>query len=335
MLPADATAGELVREARLSRRAWRHLRRDPSFWIGGVLVAVVVVAAVFAPFIAPHDPNFAYRVRDGGLTDRGDPVGPSVRFPLGTDRLGRDELSSLMHGARPSLTVGIAANVVAALLGTAVGAVAGFAGNPRMHVRFGRRGIGLRLPIETFLMRLTDVTLALPALLLAMALASVVGQSLWLVAGVIAALLWTATARIVYGRVLDVKRNEFVLAAEAVGLSPARILVRHVLPHVLSLVVVYATLGISSTILFESTLSFLGAGVPPPTASWGAMIAEHVSYYASQPRLMILPGLAILLTVLGFNLLGDSLRDALDPRHDERGAHLGLGVQPTRLEEVH
>lgn len=162
-------------------------------------------------------------------------------------------------------------------------------------------------------MRITDVLLALPALLLAIALAAVVGPSMVLVTTVIAALLWTTTARIVYGRVLDLKRREFVDAAEAIGVHGWRILWRHVMPHVVPVVVVYATLGIATTVLFETTLSYLGAGVPPPTPSWGSMLAEHVSYYASQPRLVLLPGLAIMVTILAFNLLGDALRDALDP----------------------
>ncbi len=295
-------------------RVWQRLRADPAFWIGTTLVAALLIVAFGAPVVAPHDPNEAFRVREGGLTATGDPVGPTARFPLGTDRLGRDELSRLVFGARTSLTVALAATLLASTLGTVVGAVAGFAGSPEVTIRVGRRRLRARLPVEMLLMRMTDVTLALPALLLAMAAAAVIGPSLWVVTGVVAALLWTTTARIVYGRVLDVKRNDFVMAAHALGTSGARILSRHLLPHILPLVIIYGTLGISATVLFEATLSFLGAGVPPPTASWGTMVSEHIGFYATQPRLVLLPGLAIVATVLGFNLLGDALRDALDPR---------------------
>jgi peptide/nickel transport system permease protein len=294
-------------------RIWLALRSDPSFWIGGSIVLAVVLFAVLAPLVAPHDPDLAYRVRDGGLTPGGDPVGPTGQFPLGTDRLGRDYLSRLLFGARTSLTVGLVANGLATLVGLVVGSLAGFAGNPPVRLGLGRYAIRVRLPIETALMRATDAVLAMPALLLAIALAAVIGPSLALVTFVIAGLLWTTTARIVYGRVLDVKRRDFIQAAEAIGVSPARILIRHVLPHVLPVVVVYGTLGIAATVLFETSLSYLGVGVPPPTPSWGTMIADHISYYATQPRLVILPGLAIMLTILAFNLLGDALRDALDP----------------------
>jgi peptide/nickel transport system permease protein len=294
-------------------RIWLALRSDPSFWIGGSIVLALVALAVLAPLIAPHDPALQYRVRDGGLTSAFDPVGPTRQFPLGTDRLGRDYLSRLLFGARTSLTVGLVANGLATLVGLVVGSLAGFAGNPPVRLGLGRYAIRVRLPIETALMRATDAVLAMPALLLAIALAAVVGPSLALVTIVIAGLLWTTTARIVYGRVLDVKRRDFIQAAEAIGVSPARILIRHVLPHVLPVVVVYGTLGIAAAVLFETSLSYLGVGVPPPTPSWGTMIAEHISYYATQPRLVILPGLAIMLTILAFNLLGDALRDALDP----------------------
>jgi peptide/nickel transport system permease protein len=292
---------------------WLALRSDPSFWIGGSIVLALVALAVFAPLIAPHDPDLQFRVRDGGLTSAFDPVGPTGQFPLGTDRLGRDYLSRLLFGARTSLTVGLVANGLATVIGLVVGSLAGFAGNPQVRLRLGRYAIRVRLPIETALMRATDAVLAMPALLLAIALAAVIGPSLALVTIVIAGLLWTTTARIVYGRVLDVKRRDFIQAAEAIGVSPGRILIRHVLPHVLPVVVVYGTLGIAATVLFEASLSYLGVGVPPPTPSWGTMIAEHISYYATQPRLVILPGLAIMLAILAFNLLGDALRDALDP----------------------
>ena len=214
-------------------------------------------------------------------------------------------MSRLIYGARTSLTVGLAANLMATGFGTLVGAVAGFVGDP--PVRIGRR-LRFRLPVETLLMRSTDILLALPALLLAIALAAVVGQSLGVVITVIAALLWTTTARIVYGRVLDLKRREFIEPAIALGASSPRILIRHVLPHVAPLVVVYATLGIAATVLFEATLSYLGAGVPRPTPSWGSMISEGTPYYQTDPLLVLVPGLAIMLTILAFNLLGDALR---------------------------
>jgi peptide/nickel transport system permease protein len=297
----------------------RRLRRDPSFVVGGATVAMLVLVAILAPLLAPHDPNLGYRAPVGIRPD-GDPVGPNAQFLLGTDRLGRDELSRLIFGARTSLTVGLLANVLASLLGLVVGAIAGFVGDP--PVRIGRR-VAFRLPIETLLMRTTDVLLALPALLIAIALAAVVGPSLGVVVIVIAAILWTTTARIVYGRVLDIKRREFIEAAVAIGTPSYRILVRHVLPHVAPLVVVYATLGIASTVLFEATLSYLGVGVPPPDPSWGSMIAESTTFYATQPRLVLLPGLAIMLTILAFNLLGDALRDALDP-------HLAHAADRTR-----
>ena len=162
-------------------------------------------------------------------------------------------------------------------------------------------------------MRTTDAILSFPVLLLAIALVAVVGPSLVLVVIVIAAVLWTPIARVVYSRVLVIREAEFIVAARAVGVRPMRILTHHILPHVTSLIVVYATLGIASTVLFEATLSFLGVGVPVPTASWGGMIFEHIGYYATIPRVVVLPGLAIMATILAFNLLGDALADAFDP----------------------
>ena len=171
------------------------------------------------------------------------------------------------------------------------------------------------MPIETILMRITDAVLAFPALLVAIALVAIIGPSLGFVIVVIAAVLWTATARIMYSVALVVLSSDFVLAATAIGVSGVRMVVRHVLPHLLPLIIVYATLGIATTVLFEATLSFLGVGVPPPAASWGGMIIEHVGYYRTDPRVVALPGLAIMATILAFNLLGDALADALDPRH--------------------
>ena len=299
-------------DLRARSRAWDLLRRNPSFWSGAVMVVAVVVLALLAPVLAPHDPDQQFRRE--GLDAHGDPIGPSAVFPLGTDLLGRDELSRLLFGARTSLTVGIVANALATLIGVAVGAIAAFAGN--VTVALGRRGgrrILFTVPLETILMRTTDAILSFPVLLLAIALVAIVGASLVLVVAVIAAVLWTGIARIVYSRMVVLREADFVVAARALGVPGPRILGRHILPHLTSIIAVYATLGIASTVLFEATLSFLGVGVPLPTATWGQMISQHLGYYDSDPRLVILPGLAILITILAFNLLGDALADAFDP----------------------
>jgi peptide/nickel transport system permease protein len=293
-------------------RLRRALVTNPTFWIGAIGVAVVVIAAVFAPLITGHDPNFAFRKE--GFTAHGDPVGPSALFPLGTDRLGRDYLSRLLYGARTSLTVGVVANLIATFVGVTIGSVAAFAGSPRIRFRFLGRRRSFHIPVESLLMRFTDAILSFPVLLFAIALVAILRPSLPLVILVIAAVLWTTTARIVYGRAVVIREAEFVTAARAVGVRPARILFRHIMPHLVSLIVVYATLGIASTIQFEAALSFLGVGVPVPAASWGNMISDNLGYYRTDPRLVVLPGLAIMFTILSFNLLGDALADAVDPR---------------------
>ena len=298
---------------RESPRAWGYLRANPTFWIGAIGVTLIIGAAVFAPLIAPHDPNYQYRGE--GLTPGGDPLGPTAKFPLGTDKLGRDELSRLLYGARTSLTVGIVANSLAIFIGVLVGTVAAYSRGRRMRLSAGGRGPSVPLPLETILMRTTDVVLAFPALLVAIALVAIVGPSLGLVIVVIALVLWTATARVTYSTSLVVLSSDFIVAATAIGVSDKRMLVRHLLPHLVPIIIVYATLGIAAAILFEATLSFLGVGVPPPAPSWGGMIIEHVGYYRTDPRVVALPGLAIMATILAFNLLGDALADALDPRH--------------------
>jgi len=310
-VPATITDGRTAE--RESPRAWRYLRANPAFWIGAIGVALIVGAAILAPILAPFDPDFQFRGE--GLTKAGDPLGPTAKFPLGTDKLGRDELSRLLYGARTSLTVGIVANILATIVGVLVGTVAAYSRGRRVRLRLFGRSTSVPLPIETILMRITDAVLAFPALLVAIALVAIVGPSLGLVIVVIAAILWTATARIMYSTSLVILSSDFVVAATAIGVSDARMIIRHVLPHLVPLIIVYATLGIASAILFEATLSFLGVGVPPPAASWGGMIIDHVGYYRTDPRVVALPGLAIMATILAFNLLGDALADALDPRH--------------------
>ena len=289
-------------------RVRRALARDPTFWLGAVLVTLVVGSAVFAPFIAPHDPAQQFR-REIPLGELSAP--PSAMFPLGTDQLGRDYLSRLLHAGRATLVVGVVANTIAVLLGVLVGLTAGFVRTPRVTLLGGYR---LAIPVESGLMRVTDIGLAFPALLLAMALTSVFGRSIGLVTIVIAAVLWTTMARLIYSRVLTLRGLPFVLAARALGTSPLATMRRHLLPHVLPLALVYGSLGIATTILFEAGLSFLGAGAPQDTPTWGAMIERQMGSLGTDPRLALLPAFAIFITVLAFNLVGDALRDAVDAR---------------------
>jgi len=293
------------------QRAWRHLRGNPTFWIGAISVTLIACVAILAPLIAPYDPNFQFRGE--GLSATGDPLGPTAKFPLGTDKLGRDELSRLVFGARTSLTAGVAANLLATAIGLIVGVLAAYFRGATLRFTIRGRTFRIGLPIEALLMRLTDATLAFPALLVAIALVAIIGPSLGLVIVVIGAVLWAGTARIVYGRSLLILSADFVVAATAVGVGGLRMIFRHVLPHLVPLLVVYGTLGIATTVLFEATLSFLGVGVPPPAPSWGSMLIEHVGYYRTDPRVVALPGLAIMATILAFNLLGDAIADALDP----------------------
>ncbi len=291
---AATTAG-----ARAGGRTRRFLR-DPLTLIAFLTVALLLAAALAAPVVAPFDPNEQFF---DGLTLEGAPLPPGERFWLGTDLLGRDLLSRLIFGARTSLTIGIVANGAAVAIGTLLGVTAGFAGGW----------------LGTVVMRFTDLMMAFPALLLAIALAAIFSPSLWIVALVIALVNWVQVARVTYTETLALKEREFVEAARALGAGPLRILATHVLPHLLSTVLVWATLGIATTVLLEATLSFLGVGVRPPTPSWGNIIFENQTYFATAPWLVFFPGAAILATALAFNLLGDALRDALDPTERGRG----------------
>jgi len=275
-------------------RTWDSLRRDKLALLGSAIVLLFVLVAVFAPVLAPHDPTTQFQ---DGLSQLGAPLSPNAKFAIGTDDLGRDLLSRLIYGARVSLTIGVLANVLAVVIGVVVGAVSAYAG-----------GI-----LGTVLMRLTDVTMAFPVLLFAIALIAITGPSLSNVVVVIAVLYWTTIARVVHGMVLSLKEREFVEAARALGATGPRILLLYILPHLVSVIVVYTTLGIATTVLVEASLSYVGISVPLPAPTWGNMINEAQNYYHSDPWMMMFPGLAILVTVLGFNLLGDWLRDTLDP----------------------
>ncbi|AZI45128.1 ABC transporter permease (plasmid) [Deinococcus psychrotolerans] len=274
--------------------AWRRFSRDRAALTGLVICILIVLAALLAPWLSPHDPNFQF---PDGLSLEGAPQSPSRTFLLGTDLLGRDLLSRLLWGARASLLVGVLANGLAVIIGVLLGALGGL-----------WRGV-----VGTLIMRFTDVMMAFPVLLLAIALTAILRPSLWIVTLVIALLNWVAVARVIYAQVVSLREREFVEAAQAVGASGTRVLFRHVAPHLLPTALVWGSLGIGTTVLLEATLSFLGVGVQPPTPSWGGIINESQSYLTTAPWLVLFPGAAILLTSLGFNLLGEGLRDALDP----------------------
>ncbi|MBV9750617.1 MAG: ABC transporter permease [Acetobacteraceae bacterium] len=266
---------------------------------GAVVLALIVLAAIFAPELAPFSPDQQFA---DGIGDDGGPLAPTARFLLGTDLLGRDLLSRLIYGARTSLIIGIVANGVAVVTGTALGVLAGY----------GRGMMG------AVIMRFTDLMMAFPALLLAIALAAIFRPSLWIVAMVIAMVNWVQIARVIYTETTVLGEREFVTAARGLGARPLRILWSHILPHLLPTVLVWSTLGIATTVLLEATLSFLGVGVRPPTPSWGNIIYENQTYFTSAPWLVFFPGAAIILLALSCNLVGDALRDALDPRARER-----------------
>lgn len=275
--------------------AVRRLLSSKSSMFGLVVFTVVILVAVFAPWLTHYNPNTQFR---NGLKLDGSPIGPSSRFWLGTDALGRDLFSRLVYGARTSMEVAVLANIVSTFIGITVGALAGFFG-----------GV-----IDAALMRFTDVMMSFPVILFAAFLSVVLTPGIGVVIFVIGFVSWFYLARIVRGEVLSVRNREYVEAARSIGVGRIRILVRHLLPQVYGQIVVYVTLGFSTTVLYEAILSFLGVGIQPPTPSWGNLISDGNQYLTTAPWIAIFPGIAIAVTVLGLNLLGDGLRDALDPR---------------------
>jgi peptide/nickel transport system permease protein len=273
---------------------WRRFRQDPLAIAGIATILVVATAAVAAPVIAPFDPTEQFF---DGLTLEGAPLPPNGHFILGTDLLGRDLFSRLLYGARTSLIIGVVANGAAVLVGTFLGVVAGY----------------FQGWLGAAIMRFTDLMMAFPALLLAIALAAIFTPSLWIVAMVIALVNWVQIARVVYTETTSLAQREYIEAARALGAAWPRILFLHIVPHLVPTMLVWATLGIATTVLLEATLSYLGIGVQPPTPSWGGIIFESQSYFLSAPWLVFFPGIAIMMLALAFNLVGDVLRDVLDP----------------------
>ncbi|WP_312364665.1 ABC transporter permease [Ensifer sp.] len=281
-------------------RALKTMVRQPAALFGLIVVALVVLLAIAAPLIAPYSPD---EQMFDGLTLEGAPLPPSAQFLLGTDTLGRDLFSRLLYGARTSLVIGLVANGVAVTIGLLIGILSGY-----------MRGI-----VGGALMRFTDLMMAFPALLLAIVLAALLRPSLWIVAMVIALVNWVQVARIVYTETRGLVERDFILAERSLGAGHGRILFHHILPHLVPTAIVWGTLGIATTVLLEATLSFLGIGVQPPTPSWGNIIFESQSYFQAAPWLVFIPGAVILLTALSFNLVGDALRDILDPTQRGRG----------------
>ncbi|HUP37560.1 MAG TPA: ABC transporter permease [Candidatus Limnocylindria bacterium] len=274
----------------------RRLARRRTALFGMLVVLAVMLAAVAAPLVAPFDPleqDIGQRLREPGWQDEQGRV-----HPLGTDHLGRDILSRVVFGSRIALLVGLAAVVISGVLGMLIGLVAGY---------FGGR-------LDDFLMRLADIQLAFPFILLAIAVIGVLGPSLRNIIIVIGVSSWVVYARVVRGEVLSIREREYVHAAVALGSRPWRVLMTHVLPNTFTPWLVVATLDMARVIVIESALSFLGLGVQPPTPTWGGMLADGRVYLSTAWWLATFPGLAILVTVLGINLLGDGLRDTLDPR---------------------
>lgn len=276
------------------RDYWTRFKRDQLALVGLVVIIIFIAAAVLAPVIAPYDPSEQFF---DGLTLEGSPLAPNSRFWFGTDTNGRDQFSRLLYGAQTSLLIGIVANGIAVFVGTCLGVVAGY----------------LRGFLGAAIMRFTDLMMAFPPLLLAIALAAILKPGLNIVILVIALVNWVQVSRVIYAETLALSEREYIEAARAMGANTWRILWRHLLPHLVPTIIVYATLGIATTVLLESMLSFLGRGVQPPTPAWGMMIFESQSYFLNAPWLVFIPGAAILILALAFNLVGDGLRDVLDP----------------------
>ena len=272
--------------------AGRAFSRNRLAVLGALGILMLYLVALLAPFLSPYDPSSLGDLLAERL------VPPSAAHPLGTDHFARDVLSRVLYGARISLSIGFVAVGISVTIGTLLGAVAGFFGSW----------------VDTVLMRIVDMVIAFPQLVLLITVIALFQPSIFLIIAVLGLTQWTGTTRLVRGEVLSLREREFIQAAGALGFSRARIIFFHLVPNVLGPVIVAATLGIGNTIVLEASLSFLGLGVQPPTPSWGTMVSDGRSLMLQAWWLSTFPGLAIVFTVLAFNLVGDGLRDALDPR---------------------
>lgn len=288
---------DYVEKSKTGRRGqlaivFRQLRRNRLAVVGAIIVILIILIALFASFIAPHS------YRELNILNR--LSSPSSEYLLGTDHLGRCVLSRIIYGSRIALLIGVIIVSIAATIGITLGLISGY---------YGRI-------LDSIIMRLVDITLAFPVLVLALAVAAALGPGLINVMIALGVIGWSSYARLVRGQVLSVKENEYIEAARAVGTSNTRIVFRHILPNVVGPIIVVATLSMPGALLAASALSFLGIGAQPPTPCWGAILAEGRGFLRRAPWIATFPGLAIMITVLGFNFLGDGLRDALDPRQE-------------------
>ena len=269
---------------------YEHLKKDRVAFAAAVVLAILAGAAIAAPFVAPYDP---LRIDLDALR-----LPPGMAHWMGTDNKGRDVLSRLIFGARVSLVVGIAASALSMLIGVTIGIVAGYAGGK----------------LDAALSAMTDMVMAFPSLLLAIGITVVLPPGILTVMLALSVVGWASFARLARGMALSMKEQQFVEAARASGCTPVRVLLRHILPNCLPLIIVAGSLKVGSFILAESALSFLGLGAQPPAPTWGSMISLSRSYILSAPWTVVFPGAAIAVTVLSFNILGDSMRDWLDPK---------------------
>jgi ABC-type dipeptide/oligopeptide/nickel transport system permease subunit len=301
---AEGAAAKKIEGRSPWRLAMARLVRDRASMISAGIIVLIVLMAIFAPVFATitgHgvDEQFYAPV---GLTADGQPLAPSAHFLLGTDTLGRDLLVRIAYGARISLIVGVLATVITVAIGAAVGLIAGYFGGFT----------------DTFLARIMDLMLAIPFLLLGISLVTVLGPGLSVVIIVIAILGWASVGRIVRGQVISIREKEYVEAARSLGAGPWRIMFIDILPNVIAPIIVYTSLLIPVTIVTEASLSFLGVGIPPPTADWGQMISDSQTVYQYGAWwYLVFPSLALLITTLAFNIFGDGVRDAFDPRGDQ------------------
>ncbi len=279
---------------------FRRLLRSPGGLVGLVLVVFVVLVAILAPVISPHDPakqNIVNRLKPPFWAEAG-----SMEYPLGTDSVGRDLLSRVIHGSRVSLFVGLAATAASAVLGISLGLIAGFIGGKT----------------DSVVSRVGDVQQAIPFLILAIAVAAMLGPGLFNLILVLVVTTWVTFFRVVRGEVLSVREEQYVLSARSIGASNIRIMLRYILPNVAASIIVIGTLLVANMIIFEASLSFLGLGVPSSMPTWGRIVADGREYIADEWWIALFPGLAILITVMGINLLGDWLREDLDPKRRNR-----------------